>query len=105
MRRLSTADALVADRLFVKGNAAGLDTGLVLDLILTGFVAAPHRANKAGFLVGDLNELVPVMRVPSTILPVFKRLCVQTVMHRLKRCRNSRLQFIERNNDLFAGIF
>ena len=56
---LAAADAHVGELLFLEGDAPGLNAaGLLLDLVLAGAVAALHGFDKAGVVLGDVQELL-----------------------------------------------
>ena len=59
---LAAAHANVGDMLLVKGYAAGFDSaGIVLYLVLTLGISAPHGFDEAGLVRGDVKELFIVM--------------------------------------------
>ena len=57
LRRLAAANADVRKVVFNERDAPRLDpSGLVLDLVLAGDVAAPHGADIAGLVRGDIED-------------------------------------------------
>ena len=69
LRGLTAAYADVGDMFLFKGNATGLDaSGLVLDLVLALGAAAPHCADEARLVLGDVKKFFPSRRVGRAAL-------------------------------------
>ena len=103
--RFAAADAGVADRLADKRDAAALDAArFFLELVFARFVAAPHTADEARLVLGDIQEFFVVVRVVRFLMEVVQRTLIQTVMDGLQRVCHGRFERVERNRDLFAVV-
>ena len=90
--------------LLLKRHAAAGHTGLLLDLLLAGAVAAPHGLDKADMLLENLLHLVQASRGIGVLLAVLERLLIQRLLNVLQQRRDGRNQIFELDHSLFAGI-
>ena len=103
LRRLSAADAGLAQVLLLEGHAAGCRRGVFLDLVLAGLVAAPHGFHEAR-LVDDrvLNSRNRSLRRCGR--PVCSCPLQHIVLHRLQQLLTFAAQLFEGRRVLFSGI-
>ena len=101
--RLAADRTGICDVLLLERHAAARHTGLFLDLLLAGEVAAPHGLDKAGVLSKDGLHLVKRLCGIGMRLAVCERLLIQRLLDILQQCRNGLFEILELNNGLFAG--
>ena len=101
---LAAAHANVGDMLLVKGYAAGFDSaGIVLYLVLTLGISAPHGFDEAGLVRGDVKELFIVMSDRGARRKVVGSAAVELVVNIAERIGNSLFDVVKRHNGLFAA--
>ena len=80
--RLAAADTLVRDVLLLQRNAAGTYAGNFLDLVLAGFVTAPHCFYKTvALFFQSLGDLVHGLADIGLVCPVFQCLPEHALRH------------------------
>ena len=84
-------------------NATGLDTaGLILELLLTLGLTAPHCLDKAGLVLGNLQKLLVGGCYVQLAFVVCLCLCQQLVVYDLQHCVDFFNDIVKRNELLLA---
>ena len=87
-----------------KGHAAAGQASVGLHGLLTGEVAAPHRLDKAGVLLGKLLDLVHRGGAVGAVLAVLQGAVIQVLCQGLHGSGDGRGQLLKLHKLLLAGV-
>ena len=101
---LAADRADIAQVLLGKGHAAAGQASVGLHGLLTGEVAAPHRLDKAGVLLGKLLDLVHRGGAVGAVLAVLQGAVIQVLCQGLHGSGDGRGQLLKLHKLLLAGV-
>ena len=94
---LSAAYALIGNMLLNERYATGFYAArLVLELILTLCVSAPHSLDKSGVILGNVKELVVIVSYVSLLCEVLLCSCVELVVNGCERLSDLLYDIVKR---------